>query len=82
MKALGNVHELWRSGYTAFDIVNNLSKLIQYSSIDQKLQFEFLREIAALKIRILEGLNSFLQVTGFLGRITEIAQNKGKRVYK
>lgn len=44
-----------------YDITNTINKLIQNSdTLDRSMQFEFLREMAFLKMRVLEGLPTFL----------------------
>ena len=58
-----------------YDIINNLSKLIQNSTdMDRHLQFEFLKEIADSKMRILDGLATFLQLSGYIARICMIGK--------
>lgn len=52
----------------AYDITNTLNKIIQNEPIERDLQFEFLREMAFLKARILDGLPTFLQLSGFLAK--------------
>jgi replication factor C subunit 2/4 len=50
----------------AYDITNTLNKLIQNSEqLDRNMQFDFLKEMAFLKMRILEGLPTFLQLSGY-----------------
>ena len=59
---------LWEEGYTAYDLVNTLYKLIMNRNMDKRLQFEFLKDMAQLKMRVLEGLPTFLQISGYLAR--------------
>jgi len=69
------VYTLWEEGYTAYDIVNNMSKIIQNSTtLEKQLQYEMLAAIAQLKMRILEGLPTFLQISAYLANVSDIAE--------
>ncbi|KAL4430093.1 hypothetical protein ABPG74_013540 [Tetrahymena malaccensis] len=70
------LYPLWEEGYTAYDLVNNLYKLIQTQDMDKQLQYEFMREMAFLKMKVLEGLPTFLQISGYLAKISSIANSK------
>lgn len=87
--ALGNFHlaqktlyPLWEEGYTAYDLVNNLYKLIQTASMDKLLQYEFMREMAHLKMKVLEGLPTFLQISGYLAKVSSIANSSKTNIMK
>ncbi|EGR34473.1 replication factor C, activator 1, putative [Ichthyophthirius multifiliis] len=69
------VYPLWEEGYTAYDLVNNLYKLVFNLPIEKNLQYEFLREMAFLKMKVLEGLPTFVQISGYLAKISQIANN-------
>ncbi|CAK94324.1 unnamed protein product (macronuclear) [Paramecium tetraurelia] len=51
---------IFDNGYMAYDITNTFNKVIQNHNGDRDLQFEFLRQIAFLKARILEGIADVL----------------------
>jgi replication factor C subunit 2/4 len=73
LKGQKNVYSLWEEGYTAYDIVNNMSKLIQNSNtLDKPLQYDLLSAVAILKMRVLEGLPTFLQISSFLATISDL----------
>ncbi|CAD8182556.1 unnamed protein product [Paramecium octaurelia] len=65
---------IFDDGYMAYDITNTFNKVIQNHNGDRDLQFEFLRQIAFLKARILEGLPTFLQMSGFLAKCCNISK--------
>jgi hypothetical protein len=51
-----------------------MSKLIQNNTtLDKPLQYDMLSAIAILKMRVLEGLPTFLQISSFLAQISDIA---------
>jgi hypothetical protein len=51
-----------------------MSKLIQNSTtIEKSLQYDMLKAVALLKMRVLEGLPTFLQISSFLAQISDLA---------
>ncbi|KRW98377.1 P-loop containing nucleoside triphosphate hydrolase [Pseudocohnilembus persalinus] len=49
------IYPLWQEGYTAFDLVQTLYKLIiNRGDIDKKLEYIFLKELAYLKLKDLQ----------------------------
>lgn len=51
-----------------------MSKIIQNTAtIDKSLQYDMLKAVALLKMRVLEGLPTFLQISGFLAQISDLA---------
>lgn len=76
-QSLQEMRAIWNEGYGAYDLVQNFSRVIQYHpKLDKMLQYELLTEVANLKVRVLEGLTSQLQLAGFLCKISERANNK------
>lgn len=52
-----------------------MSKIIQNSStISKPLQYEMLAAIANLKMRVLEGLPTFLQISAYLAKVSDLAE--------
>lgn len=55
------LYPLWQEGYSAYDIANTINKLLQGFAVKNKvIQYELLRIMAFLKLRILEGLPTYL----------------------
>lgn len=76
-QALKDMRAIWSEGYGAYDLVQNFSRVIQYHPrLEKMLQYELLTEVANLKVRVLEGLTSQLQLAGFLCKISDRASNK------
>lgn len=75
------LQKLWDLSYTAYDIVNNLGKIVESSKCDTDLLFELVNELTNLKMRILQGLPSFLQIAAAAARMCEISRklNQTKR---
>jgi hypothetical protein len=54
-----------------------MGRLIQNSTtLDKQFQYEMLGEVTQLKMRVLEGLPTFLQISGFMARIADIASKR------
>jgi len=52
-----------------------MSKIIQNSTtINKPLQYEMLAAIAQLKMRVLEGLPTFLQISAYLANVSDLAE--------
>ncbi len=75
--ALYDIDILISEGYNTYDIVNTISKVVQYSStLDDELRLDILMEISSTKMRILEGVNSINQIYGMLANITKLIKNE------
>jgi replication factor C subunit 2/4 len=65
---------VYEEGYSVMDIVGTLTKLIQnFDNINEEQRLAYLKEVTILKMRILEGTNSLLQIHGMLARLCMIA---------
>ena len=74
-QALDNVDLLIDDGYTALDIVNVIGKIIQeIKGIEDKTRFEMLKEVSKVKMRILDGIDSQVQIYGFLAEIYDLSK--------
>ena len=79
-KALDNIDQLVEDGYTALDIVNVISRIIQdKSDIKDKTKFSMLKEISMFKMKILDGIDSFVQIYGFLSVMSELFEEDKKK---
>ena len=54
------MYPIWQEGFSAYDLINTISRLILNRKMDNGLQFEWLKQIALAKMRILDGLPTFL----------------------
>lgn len=79
-KALDNIDQLVEDGYTALDIVNVISRIIQEKvDIKDKTKFSMLKEISMFKMKILDGIDSFVQIYGFLSVMSELFEEDKKK---
>lgn len=72
-KAYKVVAKLWRMGYAAEDVIGNVFRVCRRIDLDERLKLLFIREIGETHMRIVDGLNSLLQMTGLLARLCEAA---------
>ncbi|XP_037047409.1 replication factor C subunit 2 [Bradysia coprophila] len=70
-KAYKIMAKLWRLGYAAEDIIGNVFRVCKRIEMDEKLKLAFIREIGETHMRIVDGLNSLLQLTGLLARLCQ-----------
>lgn len=70
-KAYKIMMKLWRLGYAAEDIIGNMFRVCKRMSIDEKLKLLFVREIGETHMKIIDGLNSLLQMSSLLARLCE-----------
>ena len=63
--ANGIVEELWGKGYCALDIIGTLFRVTKIEPMDEELKLEFIKEIGNCHMRVLDGLGSLLQVSGW-----------------
>jgi len=72
------VEELWGQGYCGLDIVGTLFRLTKFSTeMPEELKLEFIKEIGFCHMRILDGLDSLLQLSGLLAKLCVQATGKG-----
>jgi replication factor C subunit 2/4 len=75
--ALNIVDELLADGYSSFDIINVLIRLIQDTSeVSDELRLELLKEASITKMRFLDGIDSVAQIYGFIAEIATLVLKK------
>ncbi|XP_052801056.1 replication factor C subunit 2-like [Mya arenaria] len=72
----GNVDEaykimahLWNLGYSPEDIINIVSRVCKNHDMPEYLKLEFIKEIGYTHMRIAEGVQTLLQMSGMLARL-------------
>lgn len=75
-KAVQLMQSLWKSGYSASDIIGTIFKVTKaHATMPEALKLEYLREIGFSHMRIADGVNSLLQMLGLLGRLSLISSS-------
>eukprot|EP00468_Gymnochlora_sp_CCMP2014_P011535 CAMPEP_0167750656 /NCGR_PEP_ID=MMETSP0110_2-20121227/6115_1 /TAXON_ID=629695 /ORGANISM="Gymnochlora sp., Strain CCMP2014" /LENGTH=265 /DNA_ID=CAMNT_0007636007 /DNA_START=69 /DNA_END=866 /DNA_ORIENTATION=- len=73
IEAMKMLNAIWSQGYSAIDIVQTLAKVTKTSDIHPKILLGFIREMGFAHMRVSEGLNTKLQITGLLSRMCKVA---------
>ena len=70
------IDKVYNEGFNVVDIINTLTKVIQNSNEikNEELRLNFLKEASTIKMRILEGTGSQLQLHGFLSKLCMLSQ--------
>lgn len=78
-KACGVVEQLWDQGYSGLDVVGTFFKLCKYEEMDEGLKLELIKEIGTTHMRVLEGVDSLMQLTGMVAKLCFAASSQPKR---
>uniref|UniRef100_UPI00358F17ED replication factor C subunit 2 isoform X2 n=1 Tax=Myxine glutinosa TaxID=7769 RepID=UPI00358F17ED len=62
---------LWKLGYSPEDIIGNVFRVCKTFHMAEYLKLEFIKEIGLTHMRIVEGVNSLLQMAGLLARLCQ-----------
>lgn len=72
-QALDVLQELWDLGYSCHDIITTMFKVTKsIPSLSEHAKLEFIKEIGFTHMRILEGVQTFLQLSGCVARLCRI----------
>lgn len=62
---------LWKLGYAAEDIISNIFRVCKNLEMSDTLRIKFIKEIGITHLKIVEGVNSLLQMSSLLARLCE-----------
>ncbi|XP_063153703.1 replication factor C subunit 2 isoform X2 [Candoia aspera] len=62
---------LWKLGYSPEDIISNIFRVCKTFPMAEYLKLEFIKEIGYTHMKIVEGVNSLLQMAGLLARLCQ-----------
>lgn len=63
------MNHLWKLGYAAEDIISNTFRVCKNHDMPEYLKLEFIRDIGFTHMRIVQGVNSLLQMSGLLAKL-------------
>jgi replication factor C subunit 2/4 len=63
--------KLWRLGYAAEDIIGNMFRVCKRLTMEEKMKLMFIREIGETHMKIVDGMNTLLQMSSLLARLCE-----------
>ncbi|KAJ9641979.1 replication factor C subunit 4 [Coniosporium apollinis] len=71
--ALDTLKELWDLGYSCHDIISTMFKVTKtIPTLPEHSKLEFIKEIGFTHMRILEGVQTFVQLAGCVARLCKI----------
>jgi len=65
---------LWKMGYSPEDIVSNIFRVCKTCELPEILKLLFIKEIGLTHMRIAEGMNTFIQLTGLIAKLASFNQ--------
>jgi len=68
-KAVKEMENLWRTGYSPSDIIGTIFKVVKSYDMAEALKLEYLREIGFTHMRIADGVGTLLQLLGLTARL-------------
>ncbi len=72
--ALSELQGLWHQGYAAIDVIQTMFRVAKgLDGVEEKRKLDFIREISMTHMRIADGVNSLLQLSGLLARLCRIS---------
>lgn len=74
-KAYKILTKLWRLGYASEDIIGNIFRVCKRLNVDENIKLNFIKEIGVTHMKVVDGLNSFLQLTSLLAKLCDTAEN-------
>ncbi|KAJ6120206.1 activator 1 37 kDa subunit [Penicillium sp. IBT 18751x] len=71
--ALETLNELWTLGYSSHDIISTMFRVTKtIPTLSEHAKLEFIREIGFTHMRILDGVQSLLQLSGCVSKLCKI----------
>ncbi|KAI8320415.1 putative RFC4-DNA replication factor C, 37 kDa subunit [Martensiomyces pterosporus] len=72
--AVACVSLLWSQGYSAVDIITSIFRVVKiYDELDEDKKLKFVREIGVTHMRIVDGLQTLVQLQGLVARLCKLA---------
>ena len=76
--ALETLEELWGLGYSSHDIISTMFKVTKtVPGLSEHSRLEFIREIGFCHMRILEGVQTLLQLSGCVAKLCRVNMKPG-----
>ncbi|MCQ2818914.1 MAG: replication factor C small subunit [archaeon] len=77
-QAMDKVDGLYGEGYSSMDILTVCNKIIKKEDkVHDTIKFKMIKTVVDYKLKFLDGINSFVQMYGFLSEITELFKEQG-----
>lgn len=74
--ALHHLNKIWDQGYSAQDIIGTFSKVVKTVTLAEYLKLEFLKHIGLVHMKVIEGHNTLVQLSGLVSRLCLVSTNQ------
>ncbi|XP_017137678.1 replication factor C subunit 2 [Drosophila miranda] len=74
-KAYKILAKLWSLGYSPEDIIGNIFRVCKRLNLDEQMKLNFIREIGITHMKIVDGINTLLQLTALLARLCIVSES-------
>jgi replication factor C subunit 2/4 len=76
--ALEGTQELWKLGYSGIDIIQTFFRVCKRLNFHQGMKLEFVKLIGFTHMRMADGIDGLLQITGLVARLVKCSMNYKK----
>ena len=67
---------IWAQGFAPVDIVGTFFKVAKSSTdLSEKLQLQFIKQIGLMQVNVLNGVDSFLQMSALVARLAKLGSS-------
>nr|XP_002130063.1 replication factor C subunit 2-like [Ciona intestinalis]XP_018671143.1 replication factor C subunit 2-like [Ciona intestinalis] len=75
-EAYKTINHLWAMGYSPDDIITNIFRVLKTHDIPEYVKLEFIKLVAETHMRIVQGVNSLLQLSALVARMCKICMKE------
>jgi replication factor C subunit 2/4 len=76
VESYNHITKIYNMGYSPIDIVNTLFDILKNSNIEDEIRMKMVKEIAFTNIRIINGIDTTLQLAGLISRLCQLNSKK------
>ncbi|KAJ3279516.1 replication factor C subunit 4 [Borealophlyctis nickersoniae] len=74
--AVGKMATLWHQGFAALDIVQTVFRVVKVYDMPEFVKLEYVKEIGMAHMKLLEGCQSLVQLSGLVARLARVTMDK------
>jgi len=75
-KALQLMGDMWRSGYSALDVVTTVFKVLKSFDVPEALKMDLLQQVSATHMRVVDGVTTLIQMNGLCAKVAAVAKGR------
>ena len=76
-RALALMSDMWRSGYSALDVVTTVFKVLKaHARLSEPLKMDLLQALSATHMRVIDGVTTLVQMQGMCAKLAAIAKGR------